>query len=166
MTRIEQAELFAVEAHQGQVRKYTGLPYVTHPFAVAEIVKTVDHTEEMIIASLLHDTVEDTDVYLFQIARLFGVDVSVLVYYTSEVSQKHHGNRAVRKAMDREHYARGPADSQTIKVADLIHNAGSIKKYDPKFWKVFREEKRALLNALVLADPKLVQLAYRIIEEE
>ena len=54
---------FAAKAHEGQVRKYTGEPYITHPMAVAEML--LEHGIEfgaMHIAALLHDTVEDTDV--------------------------------------------------------------------------------------------------------
>ena len=60
---------FATAAHEGQVRKYTGEPYVNHPFAVAESV--ADHVDDKvaIAAAVLHDTVEDTAVTLEEIAE-------------------------------------------------------------------------------------------------
>ena len=59
---IAKAKEFAREAHSGQVRKYTGLPYTTHTEEVAQIVDNYNGSKEMIAAALLHDTVEDTSV--------------------------------------------------------------------------------------------------------
>ena len=53
---------FARNAHRNQTRKYTGLPYVGHVLAVSEIVAAHGGDDNQIIAALLHDTVEDTDV--------------------------------------------------------------------------------------------------------
>lgn len=57
----ERAREFATEAHKSidQRRKYTNQPYIVHPLTVAELVRTVPHTEEMIAAALLHDVVEE-----------------------------------------------------------------------------------------------------------
>ena len=61
---VRRAFAFAKAAHEavGQMRKYTGEPYIVHPVEVADIVQTVAHTEVMLAAALLHDTVEDTGV--------------------------------------------------------------------------------------------------------
>ena len=67
--KLKKAIEFATKAHEGQVRKYTGEPYIVHPLEVAEIVKTVEHTEEMLMAAVLHDTVEDTDTTIEDIDR-------------------------------------------------------------------------------------------------
>ena len=60
---VRRAFAFAKAAHEavGQLRKYTSDPYIVHPTEVADIVQTVAHTEVMVAAALLHDTVEDTD---------------------------------------------------------------------------------------------------------
>ena len=50
---LDKAVKFATEAHGSQVRKYHGTPYISHPLAVAEIVKSVPHTEEMLMAAVL-----------------------------------------------------------------------------------------------------------------
>ncbi|NDF14778.1 HD domain-containing protein, partial [bacterium] len=55
MTLVEKARQFATLAHEGQVRKYTGQPYIVHPEEVAGIVSTVPHTEAMLAAAFLHD---------------------------------------------------------------------------------------------------------------
>ena len=163
---IQDALMLAIKAHDGQRRKYTGEPYSTHPIAVSKIVETVDHTPEMVMAALLHDVVEDTDVTFREIREQFGTKVAELVHYCTNVSDKVDGNRAFRKKMDADHFALGPADSQTIKVADLIHNSLSIIPYDQKFFhKAYKHEKQYLLDILTLADPILKGQAQSILDE-
>ena len=164
---ITNALAFASLAHKGQKRKYDGKPYVSHPVAVSNILmnfSTKPPTEEQVIAALLHDTVEDTSVTLTEIHLIFGKEVMTLVDYVSDISTPRDGNRAERKRIDADWYAQGPAESQSIKVADLIHNSVSIKKNDPDFWKVYRKEKQYLLEVLTLADQQLVDTAYRQIK--
>ena len=157
----ERAIQFATEAHGDQVRKYCGSPYITHPIAVARIVESVEHTEEMIAAAILHDVVEDTPVTIDEIETEFGPVVAELVHFLTDVSVLADGNRAHRKQLDREHNAKGPAGAQTIKVADLIHNSSDIAKQDPKFWATYKIEKLNTLNVLDKADPKLKAKAMR-----
>ena len=148
---------FATLAHKGQKRKYDNQPYISHPIQVARIVSTVDHTEEMVIAAILHDVVEDTHVTLEEINSEFGAVVAEYVHYLTDVSVPEDGNRSVRKRMDAQQNAKGPAESQTIKVADMIHNSTSIKFQDPAFWKLYRVEKEYTLSLLTKADPFLIQ---------
>ncbi|VFS46676.1 HD domain-containing protein [Budvicia aquatica] len=78
MNSLEQrAKAFATQVHQNanQLRKYTNAPYIVHPAAVAELVRSVPHSPEMIAAAWLHDTVEDTQVTLDDIAQRFGTVV-------------------------------------------------------------------------------------------
>lgn len=166
MTLYERAVKFATRAHRNQVRKYTGEPYIMHPLAVAEIVRTVDgHTDEMLAAAVLHDVVEDCDVTIQDVCDEFGTVVGMYVEYCTDVSTPDHGNRAFRKTMDARHYARGPAQSQTIKVADFIHNTADIAQNDPRFWEVYKHEKWFALNLLTEADPQLWQQARKQIKE-
>lgn len=155
LTEEEIALLFANEAHAGQVRKYTGDPYVTHPISVAAIVKSVSHTSEMVQAAYLHDVLEDTTVTRSELVEMFGADVTDLVEWLTDVSRPEDGNRAVRKAMDRNHLAEAPPEAQTIKLADLIHNTETIRLYDPDFWKVYRQEKWELLAVMDKGDTAL-----------
>ena len=91
--KLQEAIEFATEAHGDQKRKYTGEPYITHPIAVMEIVREVPHTEEMLMAAVLHDTVEDTPVTIEDIKTKFGTKVAELVDGLTDVSRPEHGNR-------------------------------------------------------------------------
>ena len=163
MSRLEKALKFAVSAHSGQVRKYTAIPYVTHPIAVMEIVSTVEHSEDMLIAALLHDVVEDTDYKISDIHDEWGSAVAEMVMHLTDVSKPSDGNRAARKLIDRKHLANAPDNVKTIKLADLIHNSESIIANDPKFAGVYMKEKVMLLTALKGGDPKLMERAENIV---
>jgi (p)ppGpp synthase/HD superfamily hydrolase len=156
---------YAVRMHGKQTRKYTGEPYIFHPIEVASIIRTVPHTSEMVAAAYLHDVVEDTDATIVDVERRFGSEVGRLVWYLTDISRPGDGNRAKRKAMDREHLAGAPPEAQTIKLADLISNTSSIRAYDPDFWIVYRREKRALLQVMLSGDRGLYDRAMRLCEE-
>ncbi len=82
--RLDQAIIFATNAHAGQTRKRESTPYILHPLEVAAIAADLTTDENVIIAALLHDTVEDTDVTLEQIKNVFGPRVAELVGSESE----------------------------------------------------------------------------------
>lgn len=153
---------FATEAHASidHRRKYTGEPYIVHPMAVADIVRSVPHDEAMIAAAYLHDVVEDTPVGIEEIEAAFGEDVAALVGWLTDVSKPSDGNRRVRKDIDLRHSAAAPARAQTIKIADLIDNTRTIRERDPDFWKVYRHEKLRLLDAMALGDRSLWSIAH------
>lgn len=163
---IQEALMLAIRAHDGQRRKYTGEPYSMHPIGVSKIVETVEHTPEMIAAALLHDVVEDTPVTFREIKDTFGTTVAEYVHYCTNVSEKEDGNRAFRKKMDADHFALGPAESQTIKVADLIHNSQTIIPHDQKFFhKAYKYEKQYMMDVLTKADPTLKGQAQSMLDE-
>ena len=164
MKQLDKAIQFATKAHEGQIRKYTGEPYIVHPLAVMEIVKTVDHTVEMLMAAVLHDTVEDCDVTIQDIDREFGPVVAQLVDELTDVSKPEDGNRAFRKGLDREHSAQASAQGQTIKIADLLDNTKSITEHDEHFAKVYMKEKALLLQLLDKADKNLLKKAQKKVD--
>ena len=161
--RYDRARAFCIAAHAavGQKRKYTGEPYAVHPIEVAQIVAdyAVGATEEMLIAALLHDVVEDTSITLDLIAAQFGVLVAAYVEQLTDVSRPQDGNRATRKALDCMHLADASPQAKTIKLADLISNSRSIRQHDPEFAKVYLAEKRELLKVLGEGDPTLFKMA-------
>lgn len=162
-SRVNRAFNFARDKHEGQKRKYTGDPYIVHPYEVAKIVSSVPHTAEMLCAALMHDCLEDTDCEYDEIAHNFGFEVANLVLDLTDISISSQGNRATRKEIDRQHTAQASPQAKTIKLADLISNSQSIVKHDKEFAKVYIKEKELLLKVLKEGDPTLYARAQQIV---
>lgn len=128
-------------------------------------MKSIGATKEMIAAAELHDTVEDTPVTIEEIRREFGSVVADLVAWLTDVSVPEDGNRSERKAIDRAHSARAPAEAQTIKLADLISNTRCITEHDPKFAKLYIREKELLLDVLTKGDKGLMAIARGLVND-
>lgn len=160
---VERARMFALAAHSSinQRRKYTGEPYIVHPYNVAQIIKSITTRPDMIAAAYLHDVVEDTEITNDIILREFGYDIAQMVYFLTDISRPHHGSREIRKRLDRNHIASAGYAPQTIKVADLIDNTSSIEEHDPNFAKVYMSEKILLLDVLKLANTDLRTIAIK-----
>lgn len=156
LPRLYRALSVATQSHGDQKQKYTGLPYIVHPIAVAGLIEKAfnidgenrDHIELVTAAAVLHDVLEDTDYTPTRMLRDFGTDITRLVVEVTDVSRPNDGNRAVRKAKDREHLSHASPDAQTIKLADLYDNTSTIMALDPKFGAVYLEEKKLLLPVL------------------
>lgn len=82
--RIDRAIRFAVDKHAGQMRKGTKVPYIVHPLEVCAILARMEATEELMIAGILHDTLEDTDTTFDEIKENFGETVALLVALHTE----------------------------------------------------------------------------------
>lgn len=166
---VKEAESFAREAHGsiGQVRKYTGEPYAVHLAAVADLVsRTPSATEAMVAAAWLHDVLEDVpSVSIDHIEVVFGPEIAAIVLQLTNVSRPEDGNRATRKAKDRDHLAQASPEAQTIKLADLLDNASSILAHDRAFAKVFLREMGELLAVLTKGDAELQKLAMMYLED-
>lgn len=162
---VKRAIEFATEAHGSQKRKYTGDPYIVHPIEVANILAQRGFSEDVVIAAILHDVVEDTPVTNAEIAKEFGSKVASLVAMVTDVSRPTDGNRRARKELDRQHLAGASNEGKSIKLADLISNSKSILKHDPNFAKVYMAEKKALLGVLKGGDSQLYRQAVDIIEK-
>ncbi len=162
---VQRAREYATSAHQriDQRRKYTSQPYDVHLKRVAELVAEVSDDPEMIAAAWLHDTVEDTPATHHDIEDRFGPGVAQLVYELTDISKPGDGNRALRKAMDRDHLARASDRAQTIKLADLIDNARDICRHDPRFARTYLAEMAALLDVLDRGHPELRRRARKVL---
>lgn len=162
---VTRAAEFAKEAHKDQKRKYSGLPYFVHLEEVANIVREVGGTDEMIAAGYLHDYIEDINPNngLQIVNELFGPKVAELVENLTDVSKKTDGNRKVRKAIDLAHTAQACPEAKTIKLADLISNATDIVRNDPDFGRIYIQEKEALLKVLTEGDARLHARATKIL---
>lgn len=165
MDEVERkAMIFAHKKHSeiNQQRKYSGKPYIVHPYAVAELVRSVPHTTAMLSAAWLHDTIEDTNATQDEIDREFGDPIPKYVGMLTDISKPEDGNRKVRKEKDRQHLKKAAPKAKTVKLADLIHNSKSIIEEDPGFARVYLSEMRALLEVLKEGDPTLWRRAYKI----
>jgi len=124
--RVERAIAAAVEAHQGQTRKGDGqLPYVVHPVTVALILSRYSDDEDIIIAGLLHDVLEDTHLSEEAIERQFGPKVLGMVKDVTEpdlpgLSWETRKDRYLRQ-LDR-----APRGSLLVACADKIANLISM----------------------------------------
>lgn len=163
----EQARRYATKAHAGagQWRKYTNEPYIVHPAAVVELVRSVTHNEAMLAAAWLHDTVEDTPSTLNDILSHFGQEVARLVEMLTDSHPTEARNRAARKVAHFRHTALACAEAQTIKLADIIDNTRSIIHFDPHFARVYLVEKRVQIGLLTEGHPALWKQASLIIEQ-
>lgn len=160
----EEALHFATEAHGEQQRKFTNEPYIEHPKRVAEIVRTVPHTPEMICAAYLHDVVEDTPVKIEEIRQRFGEKVAKLVEELTDEYMKvnyPHLNRRARKQKEVERQANISAEAKTIKLADVIDNTPDIVQNDPGFARKYIHEMEAITRVLVGGDKELFDRARR-----
>ena len=153
---VNRAIAFAGAAHADHKRKYSELAYISHPIAVMELHKKMlpDHSSNHVLAAaVLHDTVEDTDVQMPDIIRVFGHEVAEYVYYLTKQSVKgRDGNRAARNAIDRAHFASGPEQSQNIKLFDVYHNAHDILYTNSRFAVTYLPECIQTVEALNKCD--------------
>lgn len=163
----ERARRFATEIHAaaGQRRKYTDEPYIVHPAAVVELVRSVTDDENMLAAAWLHDTVEDTRATLEDIAQQFGDEVAGLVGMLTDKKQPQAKNRAARKVAHFRHTADASPAAQTIKLADIIDNTRAIVQYDPHFARIYLVEKQVQITLLREGSAELWRQAQVIIEQ-
>lgn len=84
MTLLDEAIIFATQAHSGQCRKGTNTPYILHPLEAAAIVGGMTEDPEIIAAAMLHDTVEDSGISTEEIAAKFAQRVADLVQAETE----------------------------------------------------------------------------------
>jgi guanosine-3',5'-bis(diphosphate) 3'-pyrophosphohydrolase len=158
---------FAREAHREQQRKYSNEPYIEHPKRVAELVRSVPHTTEMICAAYLHDVVEDTPVEIEEIYERFGKVVGGLVgELTDEFMKENYPllNRKTRKQREVERQAGISSGAKTIKLADVIDNTIDIVRNDKGFAKKYIREMENLVRVLKEGEDILLQRALREIE--
>jgi (p)ppGpp synthase/HD superfamily hydrolase len=132
--QILAAARFAAERHAGQRRKGDSAePYVNHLLEVAELLARLSDELDtnLIVAALLHDTIEDVGVTRAEIARRFGEDVASLV---AEVTDDKSLPKEARKALQIENAAHKSPRAQALSAADKITNIRSIATSPPANW--------------------------------
>jgi (p)ppGpp synthase/HD superfamily hydrolase len=131
--RFDRALLYATHIHGGQLRKGTCVPYIAHLLAVVATVLEYDGSEDMAIAALLHDAVEDQggEPRLADIRNRFGERVAEIVRACSDsVADTSAGQQKeawhLRKTRYVAHLGTADADTLLVSLADKVHNARSI----------------------------------------
>jgi len=125
---VETAYKFAAHAHKDQFRR-SGEPYITHPLAVANILTSLKLDLASIVAAILHDTVEDTDVTLEDVESQFGKDVRELVDGLTKISKIKFRSTQERLAENfRKMVLAMSHDLRVIlvKLADRLHNMRTL----------------------------------------
>jgi (p)ppGpp synthase/HD superfamily hydrolase len=126
---LEKALRFAADRHRGQTRKGSDTPYVEHVYGVALILERLGFEEDVVVAGLLHDIVEDTETTLEEVSANFGGSISVLVAHCSEVKVDSSGAKRAWEDRKRDHLAAlaaAPLPARAIVLADKLHNLVSI----------------------------------------
>ncbi|MEU0039771.1 HD domain-containing protein, partial [Streptomyces sp. NPDC006333] len=152
MEPLRRAYVLAESSHRGQMRK-SGEPYITHPLAVTLILAELGAETTTLTASLLHDTVEDTEVTLDQVRSEFGDEVCYLVDGVTKLEKVDYGAAAEPETFRKMLVATGnDVRVMSIKLADRLHNMRTLG--------VMRPEKQARI-AKVTRDV-LIPLAERL----
>lgn len=126
--RFEEALAYATRLHNDQSRKGTGIPYVAHLLAVTALVLEWGGDEDMAIAALLHDAVEDQGGMdtLADIRRRFGERVATIVDGCTDSYTHPKPPWKQRKVAYIKRLRVEPDDVRLVSIADKIHNARSI----------------------------------------
>lgn len=122
---IEEALRFAAVRHDGQFRKGTNIPYLTHPVAVSMLLVEDRQPVPVVVAALLHDLLEDTLTTPDELSERFGYEVTRLVKAVSEPGK--HQSWEERKRMTIQHVRTMQYDEVALLAADKLHNLRSIR---------------------------------------
>ncbi len=127
--KVEQAIRAAAILHQDQLRKGNApLPFITHLTSVMLILRDYTTDEDVLAASLLHDTIEDTDYTANELREDFGDKVTEYVLVVTE--PRHDGDKKIPWRDQKHAYAKqlkkGPKEAVMIAAADKIHNFRTI----------------------------------------
>jgi guanosine-3',5'-bis(diphosphate) 3'-pyrophosphohydrolase len=135
---------FAADKHRHQRRKdKDGSPYINHPIDLANILVNEAGVKDpfVIVAAILHDTVEDTDTTPDELLRTFGPEVSAIV---AEVTDDKSLPKEERKRLQVEHAPHASFRAQQVKLADKISNLRDLAARPPATWDL--ERRRAYFD--------------------
>lgn len=142
--RFDQALQYASRLHNAQRRKGTEIPYIAHLMSVAALVLEHGGDEEMAVAALLHDAVEDQGgkPVLEEIRRRFGERVARIVEGCTDADTVPKPPWRQRKEEYIEHVRHAPADVRLVSVADKLHNARAVladyRRHGEALWPRFK----------------------------
>jgi len=131
---VKRAYYYAEQAHDGQFR-ISGAPYVTHPLAVAEILREMHMDHQSVAAAMLHDVIEDTGLTKEAISNQFGSSVADIVDGVSKLNRIEFSSHAEAQAENFQKMALAMAkDIRVIlvKLADRMHNMRTLSALKPE----------------------------------
>ena len=149
--RFEQALVYATRLHATQIRKATGVPYITHLLSVTALVLEDGGNEDEAIAALLHDAVEDQGgkATRAEIYRLFGEQVVAIVDGCTEFDSLPKPPWRDRKQRYLEQLRQGSSSVRRVALADKLHNARSLlsdyRQQGDEIWSMFGAGKEGML---------------------
>jgi len=130
--KIIKALDFATKAHEGQ-KRFSGEPYVNHPFEVAKILAEMRVSPDMIVAGLIHDTLEDTPITEVDIEEAFGQNVLFLVEGVTKLGKIRYQGVTRHTESLRKLFVAMAEDVRVIviKLADRLHNVRTLEHVRP-----------------------------------
>jgi (p)ppGpp synthase/HD superfamily hydrolase len=170
--RLEYAMRWAAVCHDGQTRRSSETPYFEHVAAVALALDRAGFDEDVVIAGLLHDVVEDTAATFDDVAARFGAGVAEIVRHCTEVKNGADGKKRPWIDRKRDHIAAivgAPMAARAVILADKLHNLMCIEldlRDAHPVWSAFHAGRdqvlwyyRSMIDACGRDDRRLVQLA-------
>jgi guanosine-3',5'-bis(diphosphate) 3'-pyrophosphohydrolase len=160
MNKILSAIAFAADKHRNQRRKDAAAsPYINHPIALANVLANeagIDD-ERVLIAAILHDTVEDTETTVLELVRHFGQEIADIVL---EVTDDKSLLKAERKQQQIDHAPTISRRAKLVKLADKICNLRDIASSPPAGWSLRRKQEyfdwaKAVIDGLRGVHPSL-----------
>jgi guanosine-3',5'-bis(diphosphate) 3'-pyrophosphohydrolase len=151
--RLAAALLYSIEKHAVQ-RRRDGSPYIAHPIRVAESLRSIGavHDPEVIMAALLHDLIEDTDVEYDDLLRRFGQRVADLVVVLSGDMRL---PKAARRAEVVERIKAASDEAKAIRLADRLDNLMDMAGFSDARKREFLAGSKRILEACHGANPGL-----------
>lgn len=147
---VDKAIIFATQAHHGTQRRGKGYPYIIHPLEAMTIVATISNDPELLAATVLHDTIEDTTVTYEDIQKEFGTRVADLVVTETDVKNAPDGKELSwqeRKQRDMDNLRIASREVKIIAIGDKLSNMRAIARdYRTKgdeLWQIFRVKDKA-----------------------
>jgi (p)ppGpp synthase/HD superfamily hydrolase len=170
--QLERALRWAAHCHRDQKRRVSDVPYIQHAVAVAMIVDRLGFPEDVVIAGLLHDVVEDTEATLEQVHDQFGAEVAGAVRDCSEIKLDAEGRKRPWIDRKRDHIEaleQASVGTLAVVLADKLHNLLSIQidlEEGRDVWSTFHADRsqvlwyyRTMIERYGKSDRRLEELA-------